>query len=1240
VSCIDRNYSVCFGQTNNSSRDQESSFTNNNMTCYSALKSLENLKSSSVVKFCRKEYVLNFLLSVVNVSNVLLEGGPHRSIFRCTANAGLQLLNSKNITFRHTAFIECSHQFCRTQNRGNEGVCNDSIMASLFAFNSSSIEFHEISIINGTGLGVVLINMAGKFSNCTFSGNSVSESQEPGGGGMHVELDNRHNESKYYLTISDCSFTNNTSKTPRYIEKVPCDTQLPVPLGLKGGGLVIILRKSIFGEIIISLNNCTFKHNVGHWGGGMYLQYCTSTGNANASIVRTKFLYNEAKEAGGGLDIGYQHNPSEDTRDSVGINTLYCEACCFEHNKSYLGGGTAMFTDDFTNSGRNFLIFRNSSWSRNEAYYGMAIDLSPRLINTPTHKYLIEALFIDVAFSENSKWTNNSTQCYTSKRFTSFQKSQSGGIFLVTELKVAFQNSVSFSFNKDSAIYATSAILEFRKNANAIFKGNQAVSGAAIALIGFSAIHVDSDVKIYMINNSASAKGGAIYHESISKHDYTFSRTCFIQLMNATETSLKGIVFSFTGNRAGSGTNRDGNAIFTTTLHPCVRYYSYLYSRETTADQVFSSIRDFQYDQDADQEIATRPQCMTAQSDKELEVIPGYSTDLLFNNTDDLNKEVQGIYNIKSDGSIEIDKKSVFTSLKAVTINGKPGSQGKITITNVDRREASITFKVKLRHCPPFYVHNIITGKCECFSNSNYKYDFLFSCNAQDGDSSLFYGYWIGTLDNTMEEIYYAYCPFSYCFMKDDKLIYSLPNNTKYLNGALCDQSGRTGPICGHCKQNYSAHYHSDSILCGNEKTCSYGWLLYIAAEIIPLTLFFLVIIACCVNFTSGPLNGFLFFSQAYVSIYKTGETYVFSHSQYLFQAILAFYKIFNLDFFGIDALSFCLWKGATSLEMLAFTYLTVVIGFFLVIGTVYALNRFMVLNKILNNQNMPLSVTHGLSTFLVMIYMRFTKVSFDILHFNKVYNLDRTRSYAAVFYQGNVEAFSREHAPFALLAITFLIPITLIPPLLLTTYPLCLKLTGFQAVSKLKLRKIFSRIPMSKLKPVFDTFQGSFRDSHRYFGGIYFVHRVVLLLTTLIPQVSLTLVIFQIELTFMLVLHALCWPYIKKAHNIVDGLLFCNLCVINILTLLKRIYTKNGKAYASIVHFAFSLKVFLTLLPLLCLCGYMITSVWKTFRRKNFKVQTPKIADHRMSISMIDSREGSVKFDYEKFESESFEIN
>ena len=47
-------------------------------------------------------------------------------------------------------------------------------------------------------------------------------------------------------------------------------------------------------------------------------------------------------------------------------------------------------------------------------------------------------------------------------------------------------------------------------------------------------------------------------------------------------------------------------------------------------------------------------------------------------------------------------------------------------------------------------------------------------------------------------------------------------------------------------------------------------------------------------------------------------------------------YQTFLLKIFALKELSFCLWEGATALDMLAFRYVTIVYSLFLVIITVF----------------------------------------------------------------------------------------------------------------------------------------------------------------------------------------------------------------------------------------------------------------------------------------------------------------
>jgi len=79
-------------------------------------------------------------------------------------------------------------------------------------------------------------------------------------------------------------------------------------------------------------------------------------------------------------------------------------------------------------------------------------------------------------------------------------------------------------------------------------------------------------------------------------------------------------------------------------------------------------------------------------------------------------------------------------------------------------------------------------------------------------------------------------------------------------------------------------------------------------------------------------------------------------------------YRFFNLDFFGITPLSFCLWQGATTLDILAFKYITITYALLLVLLTVLFMKCFNLYHTCQTQLRIypkdKSSVIHGLSAF------------------------------------------------------------------------------------------------------------------------------------------------------------------------------------------------------------------------------------------------------------------------------------
>ena len=193
-------------------------------------------------------------------------------------------------------------------------------------------------------------------------------------------------------------------------------------------------------------------------------------------------------------------------------------------------------------------------------------------------------------------------------------------------------------------------------------------------------------------------------------------------------------------------------------------------------------------------------------------------------------------------------------------------------------------------------------------------------------------------------------------------------------------------------------------------------------------------------------------------------------------------------------------------------------------------------------------TIIHSLSGFLVLCYSECTKISLLLLTPVTVYTSSGT--YSAVFYNGELSYFRGKHLAYAIPALAFFIFFGLIPPVVLFSYPLCYRVFGYFNISESKFVVLLCKfIPLEKFKPFFDSFQSSHKDEYRFCSGLYFLYRLLILLQLFIIQsITIYYVMMIISLSFILCLHAAMQPYKKRYHNILDGLIFLNLIVLNVL--------------------------------------------------------------------------------------------
>ena len=667
-----------------------------------------------------------------------------------------------------------------------------------------------------------------------------------------------------------------------------------------------------------------------------------------------------------------------------------------------------------------------------------------------------------------------------------------------------------------------------------------------------------------------------------------------------------GVIFSnwsanvtFKENRAKDDTS--GHSIYSTSLRPCqLMFHSNGSKTLLNTSQVFTR-RGFTF-ADNGTHVATEAVNLNTTARSLLEIIPGEKYSLGITATDELhhvtNTSFWGTIITPNNSDVKLDSSVSTLITDTITVRGRPTS-GNLTLQlhMASPTQSFVNLSIKLLECPPGFVLDNITFKCVCNPDAHVG---IFQCNVDTFKSYLLPGYWAGFIniklcrhDVSECELVTSVCPFCDVNTSDYKVIL-YDSTLEQLDRTVCGEF-RTGVVCGKCQENYTVHFHSPGFRCKplEPAGCKFGWIFYFLSEIVPVTGFFITVLILNISFTSGAVNGFILFGQLLVSFDLSARGVIGVIDTTLpsigraRQAYQILYGVLNLDFFNAESLSFCLWRSASALDMLAVKYITILYTVLLIIVVIYILNmcarggRWC--GRCCRITTIRTSVIHGISTFLMIAYSQCISVSLRLLLPVHIHGANGSfQPHTRVWLNGNIEYFSKEHLPYAIPAVTCLLTIGVLPPTVLLAYPLINKIASILGIDEWNcIAVITSLSSSSSFKPFLDSFQGCFKDNFRFFAGVYFLYRWTVLLA------QMNTIDFSTYYTFvggillsMLVLHTVCLPYVKRVHNIIDALLFGILIMINsLLSLNFRRITSPESSYRPTVRPAI-MQVVLSFLP------------------------------------------------------------
>lgn len=1142
------------------------------------------ISNNSALIFCDQTANLTMTIPFEKLSNIVLQGySDGGTVLYCPAGeqSGLKFTDIDNLTIINLKLVCCGAMHESTTLDTSTGNSSLMFLASIYILNCNNVMVVKVDVVDSNGTGMAIFDANGHvvLKNSTFKYNYVrrwNENDMAGGGGIYIEFtycppgindcyyDSPRNRDSIYQILY-CVFEGNIATTidPKMSSYFRGEGNSIQGLG-RGGGMKVAIKGEAL-NIMVIIERCHFSNNSALWGGGLNVVYQDSPQGNQVIVRESSFVENSCESnGGGGLEVGFNSHSSILPQN----NTVVFEKCEFVGNIATFGGGTKIYSTKSKSNNSNCIQFIECLWMNNMARYGSAIDILPHSWDTLTDGYLPFVQIVDSKFLSNAN-TDLSGGPGTDR--------QGVGSLMCTAFSFYFEGSVMFDNNTGTALYVTSCVIEFSSSSNVTFVSNTGYDGGAIAIMGFSLLKINDNSTFKFINNTSEWRGGAIIYISTSKHDFISSRSCFIRY-SGKKSSLqeRHISIHFDNNRA-----QYGQTVFATTILPC-RAGCLDRDQDPSLTQlglgcIGNITNRGKFDvSTVGANFSITNKSVTADA-YELSPYPGQVIDLQFTLQDDLNQASYDLYHVtvaNHDDSVKVDPAYRYISDKKVKIYGTPGVKATVQLSTLDFRTSQLSVNMIIGPCPPgFVLHsyvdtNTYTSRVCLAKLKNITFLGILYCNQREQTAVLKSGYWIGNDRNEnvnlTHQLMSGLCPNNFCsYNKSSKYFeytYTLPASTSYdkLDEYICGPD-RTGILCGQCSDGNSVFFHSITYKCSINVKCKYGGIFYILSEIIPITAIFLIIIFFNIQLTAGSVNGFLFFVQFINIMQIDGNGYINTNSVIeSCSSIYSFiYGIFNLNFFASDELSFCLWKGATTLDVLAFSYVSVVYSLLLVIVTVIIIRYFCFQSKMcLRNNASQQSVLHGITAFLVLCYAQCTKVSLLILtpgYINIIEPDFSKHTSTVVFLKGDISFFSGKHLLYAIPALFFTITIIIVPPTLLLVYPLCYELFTLLRIEETVLVHFACRVvPLEKFKPLFDSIQGCFKDKHRYFAGLYFVYRflALVLYVTLSNSLIKYYTVLEIQFIAMLCIQTVMRPYKVNWHNILEIFLLTALAIINSMTL------------------------------------------------------------------------------------------
>ena len=1086
--------------------------------------STENLSKSSIHTFTGN-----------NISHLVLCGTQDYTIINCEKGAALKFEGTtRSDTQLNVQIHNISFQAC-----GN-GI------AALYFSGNYHIKLHHVVIAksNGSGLSLVNVSRRVQVSKSLFENNSLHGSF---GAGVHINISTEDNEQlleghEPEFDFTCCNFTGN--------RVLDATSTLSDAIEVGGGGMFVTLT-GVTHDVNIRVDNCMFSNNEADRGAGFSAIISDNASRNTLTITATWFEGNHYSSNANPYNAGGGAMVTTSARSSS--NTILIQDCTFSGNNASWGGAIEIDSSPSNPTGEHNLNYINVTrciFTNNMAAIGAAINIYCR--SAPTAPEFCNT----VPNISYSNFSNNGNSVIVENKFTV-------SILNIDSFPTYLMGILFFTNNIGTPLYIHETAVIVTENSHLKFTNNTAQNGGAIALYG-SWIAVSKNSKFLFNNNTAIGKGGAIYVHQSKELYVPYAHNCFIRYYSNSSQSTPWewqSHFDFRGNKAAN----KNNSIYATSIIPCVwKDKTTLYS--STSDDLratFCNWTNWKFSGNCSKQITTSARNFSS-TDKVVYLSPGVPNPFVYG-VDDLghkvnNLSVTAIVWPPAQGT----KYSVQYTDNGVTVFGKSNRTLYLLLQINGNRDVSMIVNVILGDCPPGFIFHSDSLSCRCIVNKR----SILHCD--DFKAYIMNSYCITySKINYVNQTVIGRCVFTAIVNTGAPSPFILlPGKEQDLDEKFCGTMNRTGRLCGKCAEGLSIDVFSNTFRCRNcLSSVGRNWVIFIAIEGLPPLALFMAIILLHISLTSGPANGFIFYSQVLTLSQEVmiveSTLKVFKFPRVIANFMVDSYSVWSLDFYRIYN-SFtqgnhplCLNEQFGVIHVLALRYLSALYPFCLIV-VAYVLIELHARNcRVLVWMWKPLcilcvrfrqswkaqtSVVDAFATFIVLAYVRLVRISFLLVTYTNVYNMAGSVVIRVTNYDPAIRYLSRQHAPFAAMGAFFLLTFGVTPMVLLLVYQL--KIVQ-RFLNKCRLNRL-------GLKTFMDAFQGCYKDGRnggpdrRYFAGLYLLFRVIIFATFNSDLSKITLYFcLLIECNIFAMITSFLQPYKIKFYNNLDIFFFHLLTLI-----------------------------------------------------------------------------------------------